>query len=542
MQLVGQCCPGILGDGSIGNFACCDTTAAPSQGQITDADADAGAGADAKDDAQDEDGALLWNAIALAVGGSLALLCGICLCVHRRHSKKRVAALEAAHALRVSKLETEVQQMQRRSVRLNAQMEAAQQEVAFHRRSTMRQSRRPADEDDLDELDEELDKAAVESATRAKRRHASVGGRLNQDNLDSLADFNRLHMAKKAAEKKERRHQKRMGRKKTKHKMKQRKHHYRANHQPSGAEVNDKKKLRGSALLRSSARKLINAQRLVGPGSGIKRPSMGAIAGSASGPKTPSLGRASAGKESRKTSVLRLSAAMSAELLRRGSDAQSANARKKRGSSRKGGGNPALAKRLHEAFQAIDVDHDHEIDFEEFKAIIAPKEEETEAVNKLFDLIDEDDNGTIEESELVHALQSNKEAIALAKRFDNLSKLVGLDRDTAQSIRRERARAKRRSTKKKKRKPSRRRMKPASGGEAAADAKDAELPAKPGLNRSRSGTLKSSDLDALHAASQAHAAKTTPQQQRPTLARRRSGTLSIDGHAAVKAANAAHDA
>ena len=75
-----------------------------------------------------------------------------------------------------------------------------------------------------------------------------------------------------------------------------------------------------------------------------------------------------------------------------------------------------------------------------------------------------------------------------------------------------------------------------------ADAKDAELPAKPGLNRSRSGTLKSSDLDALHAASQAHAAKTTPQQQRPTLARRRSGTLSIDGHAAVKAANAAHDA
>jgi len=36
MTLEGQCCPGILGDGSVGHFGCCDNTAAPTASPLFD--------------------------------------------------------------------------------------------------------------------------------------------------------------------------------------------------------------------------------------------------------------------------------------------------------------------------------------------------------------------------------------------------------------------------------------------------------------------------------------------------------------------------
>ena len=203
----------------------------------------------------------------------------------------------------------------------------------------------------------------------------------------------------------------------------------------------------------------------------------------------------------------------------------------------------------------------------------------------------------------MHALQTNKEAMALAKRFPNLQTLVGVDRE----VRRERARSRRKrvsrkkSMRKSKRKKSRRHMKAEEEAEElvseatsdpnvanalkdaqkdvqaqqrartkellAAQKKDggggdgsteltSPLPAKPKLNRTRSGTIGPDQLGALQKAREADAAKHkhkhhkkkhskkkadggASQAERPALQRRRSGTLSIDGHAAVKKAAAA---
>ena len=189
---------------------------------------------------------------------------------------------------------------------------------------------------------------------------------------------------------------------------------------------------------------------------------------------------------------------------------------RKKKSKRKWGtpGHSKAEKRLRHAFDVLDHDHDKEIDFEEFVlACDAPMERET--IGVLFDMIDENDNGTIEVGELVHALQTNKKAIALAKGFAPLQKLISESHEE----RRENARSRRRATKKKAKSSHRKKHRKTH----KKDDKDGgkQQHSKPKLVRQRSGTLSVDQLDALHAASRA--ADRQGANQRPKMVRRKSG-------------------
>ena len=81
---------------------------------------------------------------------------------------------------------------------------------------------------------------------------------------------------------------------------------------------------------------------------------------------------------------------------------------------------PSMRKKkvIKKTYTALDVKHTGHVDFETFQD--ACGSDDTEAVRKLFDLLDEDGSGTIEQKELVHALRHNEEAAKLAKAFPKL--------------------------------------------------------------------------------------------------------------------------
>jgi len=81
-----------------------------------------------------------------------------------------------------------------------------------------------------------------------------------------------------------------------------------------------------------------------------------------------------------------------------------------------------IAKMLRNAFLTLDADQSGEVDLDEFQKVC--ESDDRDAVRALFHLIDHDGSGAFDETELVEVLQTNREAMALARQFPALKKLV----------------------------------------------------------------------------------------------------------------------
>ena len=112
----------------------------------------------------DDDGGGMMMLVAIAVSCGIAFLCCLALCCYRRHHRKHLALVHDAHTARVTMLEAEMAEHKAATERMRKKVAKAKQEVDTHRVDTH------------------------------KRRSLASG--LGQDELDQLADFDRMHKAK----------------------------------------------------------------------------------------------------------------------------------------------------------------------------------------------------------------------------------------------------------------------------------------------------------------------------------------------------------
>ena len=108
-------------------------------------------------------------------------------------------------------------------------------------------------------------------------------------------------------------------------------------------------------------------------------------------------------------------------------------------------------KVIRKVFAIMDADSNANLDFEELLAICGDHDgNDTEHSNdadvrKFFDMLDENSSGLIDGEEMVHALRTSDEALALAKSFEGLRKLFdGGHEDYHKSGKKKRAPSKRR--------------------------------------------------------------------------------------------------
>ena len=133
-------------------------------------------------------------------------------------------------------------------------------------------------------------------------------------------------------------------------------------------------------------------------------------------------------------------------------------------------------KSLKKAFKNMDKDHDGHLDLDEFMAFCDCSPDDDKArgvVREIFGMIDGDNSGQVERSELVHALRKNRKAVKLARQVKPLRALLGAPRAAGTK---RKGGSKRAATKQKKRKRRPRR-------EQRDDGDAADAPVRPRVRR-----------------------------------------------------------